>query len=83
MRACRRSLPIMLLAISAACADLTASAAMPDKSPPASGELQPAAPFIREGTLNQNPSAGKLRGHLLRVKRPLLVVRNLERSPHF
>lgn len=51
--------------------------------PAAVSELRPAAPFIREGTNNQNPAIGKLRGRLLRIKRPLLIVADLERSIEF
>lgn len=51
--------------------------------PAAASELRPAAPFIREGTNNQNPAIGKLRGRLLRIKRPLLIVADLERSIEF
>lgn len=49
----------------------------------ADADPRPPAPFIREGTFNQNPSVGKLRGRTLRVKRPLLLVRDLERSIGF
>ena len=48
-----------------------------------SAELRPAAPFIRDGTFNQDPQAGKLKGKVLRVKRPLLIVRDLQRSIDF
>ena len=41
--------------------------------------LYPDAPPIREGTWSQKP----LQGRLLRVKRPLLIVRDLERSVRF
>ena len=46
-------------------------------------ELRPPAPFIRESTFNQNPGSGKLEGKLLRVKRPLLIVKDLGRSLDF
>ena len=51
--------------------------------PAEASELRPAAPFIREGSNNQNPTVGKLRGRLLRIKRPLLIVGDLERSIKF
>jgi len=44
-----------------------------------SPELYPDAPHIRHGAYNQQPIAGKL----LRVKRPLLIVSDLERSLKF
>jgi len=44
-----------------------------------SPELYPDAPHIRHGAYNQKPIAGKL----LRVKRPLLIVSDLERSLKF
>ena len=46
-------------------------------------ELRPPAPFIRESTFNQDPGSGKLEGKLLRVKRPLLIVKDLGRSLGF
>jgi catechol 2,3-dioxygenase-like lactoylglutathione lyase family enzyme len=42
-------------------------------------KLYPDAPYIRPGTYNQKP----LQGKLLRVKRPLLIVADLERSLKF
>lgn len=72
-------LTAMWLAASAAATGPAAVA----EAPPAAADVRPPAPFIREGTYNQNPSIGKLRGRILRVKRPLLMVRNLERSLHF
>ena len=42
-------------------------------------ELYPNTPFIREGTYNQQPMTGKI----LRVKRPLFIVADLERSLKF
>jgi catechol 2,3-dioxygenase-like lactoylglutathione lyase family enzyme len=51
--------------------------------PDPASELRPAAPFIRDGTFNQDPQSGKLKGRVLRVKRPLLIVRDLERSIQF
>nr|MBP6514449.1 hypothetical protein [Steroidobacteraceae bacterium] len=41
---------------------------------PDMSQLRPPAPFIREGTFNQDPQGGKLKGKLLRIKRPLLIV---------
>lgn len=41
------------------------------------------APFIPDGTRNQNPSEGKLKGQTLRIKRVLLMVKDLERSLEF
>lgn len=41
------------------------------------------APFIPPGTLNQDPSQGKLKGKVLRIKRPLLMVTDLKRSIEF
>jgi catechol 2,3-dioxygenase-like lactoylglutathione lyase family enzyme len=72
-----------LLTTVATTALLTAGMAVAADAPPAKDELRPPAPFIREGTLNQNPTVGKLRGRILRVKRPLLMVHDLERSIHF
>ena len=43
----------------------------------------PAAPFLRESTFNQDPASGKLKGRTLRIKRPLLIVRDLGRSLDF
>lgn len=45
--------------------------------------LYPPAPFIRESTFNQDPTTGKLKGRILRIKRPLLIVADLERSLDF
>ncbi len=45
--------------------------------------LHPPAPFLRESTFNQEPASGKLEGKLLRVKRPLLIVKDLARSLEF
>ena len=42
-------------------------------------ELYPDAPYLRDSTLSQEPVKGKL----LRVKRPLVIVSNLERSLDF
>lgn len=57
------------------------------QSPPATGtdlsQLRPPAPFIREGTYNQDPQGGKLKGRMLRIKRPLLIVHDLGRSIAF
>jgi quercetin dioxygenase-like cupin family protein/catechol 2,3-dioxygenase-like lactoylglutathione lyase family enzyme len=47
------------------------------------GELRPAAPFIREGSYNQDPQGGKLKGRMLRIKRPLLIVHDLAKSIEF
>ena len=44
-----------------------------------SPEKYPDAPFLREGTYSQKP----LQGKLLRVKRPLVIVSDLERSLKF
>lgn len=41
------------------------------------------APFIPDGTRNQNPSEGKLKGVELRLKRSLLFVTDLKRSLDF
>ena len=51
--------------------------------PAAPSELRPPAPFIREGTFNQDPQGGRLKGRMLRVKRPLLIVHDLARSVQF
>jgi len=45
--------------------------------------LHPPAPFLRESTFNQDPGEGKLKGRLLRVKRPLYIVKDLQRSLDF
>ncbi|MGI9238675.1 MAG: VOC family protein [Woeseiaceae bacterium] len=45
--------------------------------------LHPPAPFLRENTFNQNPAEGKLEGRLLRIKRPLFIVQDLQRSLDF
>lgn len=62
---------------------LGAGAAGAGEAALAADDLRPPAPFIREGSLNQNPSLGPLRGRILRVKRPLLIVSDLARSIHF
>lgn len=41
------------------------------------------APYIPDGTRNQNPSEGKLKGITLRAKRSLLMVKDLKRSLEF
>lgn len=41
------------------------------------------APFIPDGTRNQNPQEGKLKGVTLRIKRALLFVTDLKRSIDF
>lgn len=46
-------------------------------------ELYAPAPFIPDGGRNQNPSEGKLKGETLRVKRTLLMVKDLKRSLDF
>lgn len=61
---------------------LTATSASPAEEG-SDGELRPAAPFIRESTFNQEPESGKLEGKVLRVKRPLLIVKDLARSLDF
>ena len=43
----------------------------------------PPAPHIRDGSFNQDPGSGKLKGRVLRVKRPLIMVKDLERSIRF
>lgn len=50
---------------------------------PDMSQLRPPAPFIREGTFNQDPQGGKLKGKLLRIKRPLLIVHDLGKSIAF
>lgn len=50
----------------------------------ASGEeLLTPAPFIRDGSFNQDPAIGSLAGRLLRLKRGWLLVSDLERSVTF
>lgn len=41
------------------------------------------APYIEPGTRNSNPAEGKLKGQVLRIKRPLLLVTDLQRSVAF
>ncbi|MEM9530016.1 MAG: VOC family protein [Pseudomonadota bacterium] len=41
------------------------------------------APFIADGTRNQAPQAGKLKGSVIRIKRPLLMVKDLAESITF
>lgn len=41
------------------------------------------APYIEPGTRNPNPAEGKLKGQTLRIKRPLLLVTDLQRSVAF
>lgn len=48
-----------------------------------SEELLSPAPFIRDGSLNQDPAIGSLAGRLLRLKRGWLLVSDLERSVAF
>jgi len=43
----------------------------------------PPAPYIPEGARNQDLSTGKLAGKTLRIKRPLLMVSNLQKSLDF
>ena len=77
-----RSAPLALLAVlSALCAAPLAAQESRDwkKEPWYDPALYPDAPPIREGTYGQKP----LQGRLLRVKRPLLIVRDLERSVRF
>lgn len=77
-----RSAPLALLAVlSALCAAPLAAQESRDwkKEPWYDPALYPDAPPIREGTYSQKP----LQGRLLRVKRPLLIVRDLERSVRF
>jgi catechol 2,3-dioxygenase-like lactoylglutathione lyase family enzyme len=70
-------------ALLVAAAALATTPCLAADAPPVKANATPPAPFIREGTLNQNPTIGKLRGRILRVKRPLLMVHDLERSIHF
>jgi catechol 2,3-dioxygenase-like lactoylglutathione lyase family enzyme len=65
------------------CLAVTAPAAFTAEPASEPDELRPAAPFIREGSFNQDPANGKLKGKMLRIKRPLLIVKNLERSVEF
>ena len=77
-----RSAPLALLAVlSALCAAPLPAQESRDwkKEPWYDPALYPDAPPIREGTYSQKP----LQGRLLRVKRPLLIVRDLERSVRF
>lgn len=77
-----RSAPLALLAVlSALCAAPLPAQENRDwkKEPWYDPALYPDALPIREGTYSQKP----LQGRLLRVKRPLLIVRELERSVRF
>jgi catechol 2,3-dioxygenase-like lactoylglutathione lyase family enzyme len=60
-----------------------ADAAVSQQAAADESTLRPPAPFIREGTYNQDPQGGKLKGRMLRVKRPLLIVHDLARSIAF
>ncbi|MGI9233973.1 MAG: VOC family protein [Woeseiaceae bacterium] len=57
--------------------------APPDTASADVDPLHPPAPFLRESTFNQNPGEGKLEGRLLRIKRPLFIVQDLQRSLDF
>lgn len=46
-------------------------------------ELSSPAPYIPDGTRNRNPGEGKLKGQTLRIKRSLLMVKDLKRSLDF
>lgn len=46
-------------------------------------EGQTPAPYIEPGKRNSNPAEGKLKGQVLRIKRPLLLVTDLQRSVAF
>lgn len=73
------ALPLALLAL-AASAPATAQEGRDWKHEPwYSPERYPDAPFLREGAYSQRP----LQGKLLRVKRPLVIVSDLERSLKF
>lgn len=76
-----RSAALALLAVCALCAAPLPAQESRDwkKEPWYDPALYPDAPPIREGTWSQKP----LQGRLLRVKRPLLIVRDLERSVRF
>jgi len=78
--ASRRIAPFLCLGLAAGGVTQSALAASQEVTP---SELRPPAPFIREGSYNQNPQAGKLQGRMLRVKRPLLIVKDLARSIGF
>lgn len=55
----------------------------PDAALAVDDPLHPPAPFLRDSTFNQNPGEGKLAGRLLRIKRPLFIVQDLQRSLDF
>lgn len=50
---------------------------------PVLGQWETPAPHIPQGTRNQDPSQGKLKGQTLRIKRPLVMVTDLQRSVKF
>lgn len=71
---------VAILALISLLAGANASENRDYKSEPWFDEaLYPDAPFIRESTYKQEPIEGKV----LRIKRPLLIVKNLERSLKF
>jgi catechol 2,3-dioxygenase-like lactoylglutathione lyase family enzyme len=77
-------LRLLLLALPLASLTLAAPASAQEgrdwkREPWYSPEKYPDAPFLREGTYSQKP----LQGKLLRVKRPLVIVSDLERSLRF
>lgn len=77
-------LRLLLLALPLASLTLAAPASAQEgrdwkREPWYSPENYPDAPFLREGTYSQKP----LQGKLLRVKRPLVIVSDLERSLRF
>lgn len=46
-------------------------------------EIYAPAPYIPDGTRNQDPLGGKLKGQTLRIKRALFMVKDLKRSIDF
>jgi catechol 2,3-dioxygenase-like lactoylglutathione lyase family enzyme len=77
-------LRLLLLALPLASLTLAAPASAQEgrdwkREPWYSPGKYPDAPFLREGTYSQKP----LQGKLLRVKRPLVIVSDLERSLRF
>jgi len=78
-----RTLRLVWLTALAAGLGSPGTASLADPPTSTAQELRPPAPFIREGTYNQDPQGGKLAGRTLRVKRPLLIVRDLARSVAF
>lgn len=73
----RYQIPLLAVTAAALIACMPAAAADEEKT------LFAPAPAIPDGSRNQNPSEGKLKGQTLRIKRVLLMVKDLKTSLNF